>query len=222
MSLTSLFAGLPAPTAYVLIGLLVMVESLGIPVPGETALVTGALLSAEPSTGIDVVLVGLVAFVGAVVGDTIGYSIGRRLGPSLFTRLGRRFPRHFSPLHIDYARHLFSRYGMGAVFGGRFIALLRILSGPLAGSLGMHYPRFLLANAAGGAAWAGGVTASVYLLGVVARQWVAGVGWVLLALTITLGVVASRVAGRAFTERARAYARDRASGEPDAAGSTPA
>ena len=68
---------------------------------------------------------------------------------SLFERLGKRFPKHFGPGHVALAKQLFARWGVWAVFFGRFIALLRILAGPLAGALKMRYPHFLAANATG-------------------------------------------------------------------------
>jgi hypothetical protein len=75
---------------------------------------------------------------------------------SLFERLGRRFPKHFGPGHVALAKQLFTRWGVWAVFFGRFVALLRILAGPLAGALRMRYRYFLAANAAGAICWAGG------------------------------------------------------------------
>lgn len=207
MSLTSLIGALPAGAVYAIVGLLVAVESLGIPVPGETALITGALLSTHPASSISISIWGvfLAALVGAVVGDSVGYTLGRRMGPGLIDRLSRRFPRHLSEQHVGYARHLFGRYGVAAVFGGRFVALLRILSGPLAGSLAMPYPRFLLANVAGAVGWAGAITLAVHLLGAAAHHWISGAGWVMLVVAVVVGLVASRRAGRVFDNRAQAF-----------------
>ena len=78
---------------------------------------------------------------------------------------------------------------MWAVFLGRFIAFLRILAGPLAGSLRMHYPKFLIANALGGIVWAGGTTALVYYLGVVAEKWLGNFSKYGLIAAIVIGVV---------------------------------
>src|SRR5204862_172864 len=82
----------------------------------------------------------------AMTGDSIGYLIGHRAGSPLFDWLGRKFPRHFGPGHVALAERVFTRHGVWAVFFGRFIALLRIFAGPLAGSLRMPYGRFLAAN----------------------------------------------------------------------------
>ncbi len=106
----------------------------------------------------------------------------------MFDRLGRRFPKHFGPAHIAKAKNVFDRWGMWAVFFGRFIALLRILAGPLAGALHMPYWRFLVANVLGGIAWAGGTTAVIYYLGIVADKWLKGFSWVGLAAAVLFGI----------------------------------
>src|SRR5438309_1433215 len=82
-----------------------------------------------------------------IIVDSIGYSIGRKGGKPLFEWLGRKFPKHFGPSHLATAERAFQKWGMWAVFFGRFIALLRIFAGPLAGALKMRYSRFLTANA---------------------------------------------------------------------------
>ena len=110
---------------------------------------SAALLSSRHTLDISPVWVGASATIGAIIGDTIGYSIGHRFGMSLFERLGNRFPKHFGPGHVALAKQLFARWGVWAVFFGRFIALLRIFAGPLAGALKMRYPYFLAANASG-------------------------------------------------------------------------
>ena len=171
---------------YLTVGIIIGLESLGIPLPGEIALVSAAVLSTRES-GISPVGVAVAAIIGAIVGDSIGYSIGRRYGMSLFERLGRRFPKHFGPGHVALAKQLFTRWGVWAVFFGRFIALLRILAGPLAGALRMRYPHFLAANATGAICWAGGTTAVVYFLGLAAEKWLARFSWVALVLGVILG-----------------------------------
>ncbi|WP_431895296.1 DedA family protein [Nonomuraea sp. bgisy101] len=182
-----------------LVGLVIGVESLGIPLPGEIVLVSSALLSAKGV--VSPVWVGVCASVGAIVGDSIGYGIGRRGGKPLFDRLGRRFPKHFGPSHIAKAEHYFHRCGMWTVFFGRFIALLRILAGPLAGALRMPYWKFLVANVLGGVVWAGGTTAVIYYLGIVAEKWLKGFSWVGLAAAVLFGIgttwYVKRKAGRA-------------------------
>jgi membrane protein DedA with SNARE-associated domain len=137
---------------------------------------------------------------GAIIGDSIGYLIGRKGGARLFAWAGRKFPKHFGPQHIAKAQDLFERRGVIAVFFGRFIALLRILSGPLAGSLHMPYGKFLAANAAGGIAWAGGTTAAIYYLGVVAEKWLSRFSWIGLAVAVIAGLVISLVVKKRMTQ----------------------
>jgi membrane protein DedA with SNARE-associated domain len=179
---------IPPLAVYLIVGLVVGVESLGVPLPGEIVLVSAALLASHHELAVDPVLVGAAAITGAVVGDSIGYLIGRRFGLPLFERLGRRFPKHFGPRHVALAERVFSRWGMWAVFFGRFVALLRIFAGPLAGALHMRYRRFLVANVAGAIAWAGGTTAAVYYLGIVAEQWLSRFSWIGLGLAVVVGV----------------------------------
>ena len=82
-------------------------------------------------------------------------------GQAAVHQLGRRFPKHFSPAHVALAERIFVRWGVYAVFFGRFIALLRIFAGPLAGALKMPYYKFLAANISGGIVWAAGTTRGV-------------------------------------------------------------
>ena len=141
-----LLQSIPPEVVYLIVGLIIMVESLGIPVPGEIALVTAAVLATQHKAGLSPAWIAACSSAGAIIGDSIGFLIGRRFGKPLFGRLGRRFPRHFGPGHVALAERVFTRYGVWAVFFGRFIALLRILAGPLAGSLRMPYFKFLAAN----------------------------------------------------------------------------
>ncbi|GAA3075308.1 hypothetical protein GCM10020254_19050 [Streptomyces goshikiensis] len=138
-------------------------------------------------------VLGVCASVGAIVGDSIGYAIGRRGGKPLLEKLGRRFPKHFGPEHVALAERSFDRWGMWAVFFGRFVALLRIFAGPLAGVLRMPYWRFLIANVLGGILWAGGTTAVIYSVGVVAEPWLKRFSWAALAAAVLFGMVVTLV-----------------------------
>ena len=188
MNIDALLESIPPIAVYLVVGIVIGLESLGIPLPGEIALVSAALLASRHTLDISPVAVGAAATVGAIVGDTIGYSLGHRYGLDLFERLARRFPKHFGAGHVALAKQLFARWGGWAVFFGRFIALLRILAGPLAGALKMPYPRFLAANASGAVLWAGGTTAVVYFLGLAAERWLARFSWVALVLAVLVGV----------------------------------
>jgi membrane protein DedA with SNARE-associated domain len=179
---------IPPLAVYLVVGAIIGIESLGIPLPGEIALVSAALLASRHTLDINPVTVGAAATIGAIVGDTIGYSIGRRFGMSLFERLGNRFPKHFGTGHVALAKRLFTRWGVWAVFFGRFIALLRILAGPLAGALKMPYRHFLAANASGGLVWAGGTTAVVYYAGLAAERWLSRFSWIALVVAVLIGI----------------------------------
>jgi membrane protein DedA with SNARE-associated domain len=180
---------IPPFAVYVVVGVVIGLESLGIPLPGEIVLVSAAVLATRHTLDISPAGVGAAATIGAIVGDTIGYSIGHRYGMGLFERLGRRFPKHFGPGHVALAKQLFTRWGVWAVFFGRFIALLRIFAGPLAGALKMPYRHFLAANATGALFWAGGTTAVVYYLGLAAEKWLSRFSWVALVVAVVIGVV---------------------------------
>jgi membrane protein DedA with SNARE-associated domain len=179
---------IPPLVIYLLVGGVVGIESLGIPFPGEIVLISAVLLASQHTIGVSPLWIGVAAASGAIIGDSIGYLIGRRWGRPLFAWLGRKFPSHFGPPHVAYAEKVFRKWGVFAVFFGRFIALLRIFAGPLSGALEMPYPRFLAANAAGGICWAGGLTAAVYYLGEVADKWFSRFSYVALILAVLCGL----------------------------------
>ncbi|MEV6563824.1 DedA family protein [Streptomyces kronopolitis] len=160
----------PAVSVYLLVGVVIGLESLGIPLPGEIVLVSASILAATQDH-INPYVLGACASIGAILGDSIGYLIGRKGGQPLLQWAGRRFPKHFGPDHVATAEAQFDKWGMWAVFFGRFIALLRIFAGPLAGVLRMPYWKFLIANVLGGIIWAGGTTALIYSVGIVAEPW---------------------------------------------------
>ncbi|MET9494358.1 DedA family protein [Streptomyces sp. NPDC006552] len=178
---------IPAVAIYALVAGVIGLESLGIPLPGEIVLVSAALLSSQQGD-VNPVVLGICATAGAVIGDSIGYAIGRKGGRPLLARLGRRFPKHFGPAHIATAERSFEKWGMWAVFIGRFIALLRIFAGPLAGVLHMPYWKFLTANLLGGVVWAGGTTAVIYYLGIVAEDWLKRFSYVGLGAAVLFGL----------------------------------
>jgi membrane protein DedA with SNARE-associated domain len=146
---------------YLIVFLGVGVESLGIPVPGETTLIIGAVLAAQGH--LDAPGVAAAGVLGAILGDNTGYYVGRRWGRRLVaTRLGRRI---YDPRRVALAEAFFARRGWLAVFLGRFVAILRIFAGPLAGLHHMPWRAFLVANAAGAVVWVGAVVAAGLLVG---------------------------------------------------------
>lgn len=189
MNVDALLQTIPPLLVYLVVGAVIGVESLGIPLPGEIVLVSAALLSSRHTLDVSWLWIAVAGSTGAVVGDSVGYVLGRRYGTGLFDRLGRRFPRHLGRRNVAFAERVFTRYGMFAVFFGRFIALLRIFSGPLAGALAMAYPRFLAANALGGIVWASGTTLLVYWLGAAAQTWLSRFSYIGLGAALFVGLV---------------------------------
>ncbi|TDC63939.1 DedA family protein [Micromonospora sp. KC207] len=180
---------LPPVAVYLIVAGVIGVESMGVPLPGEIVLVSSALLAA---TGlVEPEWVATAAVFGAIVGDSIGYAVGRRGGRPLLARLGRRFPKHLGPAQLAHAEQSFVRYGVWAVFFGRFVALLRILAGPLAGALHVPYRRFLLANAAAGLVWAFGTTYLLYTVGRAAEHWLKDISWAGLVLAVLTGLAST-------------------------------
>lgn len=199
-------SGIPSIAVYLVTAAMVLLESLGLPVPGETALVAATTLATHPNSAVSPWGVAAAGVVGAIVGDSTGYLVGHRYGPPLLGRLSVRFPRHLSPAHVAYVRHLFDRFGGGVVFSGRFVALLRMLAGPVAGVMRMPYQVFLAANAAGALAWAGGLVALIYLVGTSVEHWFSGAAWVLLLVVLAGGLLGSRIIDRSFQQNVRRYA----------------
>jgi membrane protein DedA with SNARE-associated domain len=195
----------PPLAVYLLVAGFILIESLGIPFPGEIVLISAALLASQHTIALSPVWIAVAAAGGAIPGNSIGYVIGRRWGRPLFDWLGRKFPKHFGPAHVAYAEKQFDRWGVLAVFVGRFIVLLRVFAGLLAGALEMPYPRFLVANVAGGICWAGGLTAAIYYLGEVADQWFSRFSYIALILAVVVGVVIGLVVKRRTAQAAERH-----------------
>ena len=193
MNIDALLISVSPVVVYVLVALVIGLESMGLPLPGEVILVSAALLATRQDLDISPVWIAAAASGGAIVGDSIGYLAGRRWGAQMFDVLGRRFPKHAGPDRLAYTEHVFARYGVWAVFFGRFVALLRMFAGPVAGALNMPYPRFLAANALGGFVWACGTTAAVYTMGTRAEQWLHDSSWIGLAVAVGAGIAVSTV-----------------------------
>lgn len=210
-----LLQSVPAVSVYLLVGVVIGLESLGIPLPGEIVLVSSALLASQHGD-IDPFILGACASTGAIIGDSIGYAIGRRGGKPLLTWLGGKFPKHFGPHHVATAERAFEKWGMWAVFFGRFVALLRIFAGPLAGVLRMPYWKFLVANVLGGIVWAGGTTAVIYYVGIVAEAWLKRFSWMGLVIAVLFGVGSMLVMRmRARKTEAEHAAAEKAAGDAD-------
>ena len=170
---------------YPLLFLLVMSESSGIPVPGETALITAAVLASQGKLEISAVI-GLAA-AGAIVGDNIGYLIGRKGGRWILERPGLLRQQRLQVLTVG--EPFFERHGPKAVFFGRFLLGLRIWASWLAGATRMPWRSFLLWNALGGITWAIAVGVIAYYLGHSAENAIEAFG--LYGLAAVLVAIAS-------------------------------
>ena len=146
---------------YIAVALLVTLEGFGLPLPGETAVVTAAAFAARGS--LSVVGVFIATTLGAVLGGSGGYWVGRLGGRGLLVRYG-----HLIRLDADRLARTeayFQRHGAKTVFVARFIALLRIFGSLMAGVAHMPFPTFSIVNLAGGALWAATFSAVGYFFG---------------------------------------------------------
>jgi membrane protein DedA with SNARE-associated domain len=140
---------------------LVLIEDFGVPVPGETVLILAAVYA---GTGrLNVVLVGLLGILGAVLGDNIGFAIGHFGGRPLIQRYGRYI--FLTPERIDRATGFFERHGGWIIIVARFIEGLRQANGIIAGMSGIHWARFLVFNVIGATLWVAVWTSVGYLSG---------------------------------------------------------
>jgi membrane protein DedA with SNARE-associated domain len=147
---------------YLVVFGLVMIESIGIPVPGETALI-GAALYAGTTHKLEIWGVIAAAAAGAIIGDNIGFSIGRYGGAKMLLRYGHKVRLHEGRIKIGI--WLFRRHGGKVVFWGRFVSILRTYAAFLAGANQMAWPRFLFFNATGAIVWATVFGVAYYVFG---------------------------------------------------------
>jgi membrane protein DedA with SNARE-associated domain len=165
--------------------LLVALENMGLPLPGETTLLAAATFAAA-SGRLSIAGVIIAAAAGAVLGGTLGYAIGRQFGFRLALHYGPR--AGLTEARLKVGQLLFRRHGGKVVFFGRFVALLRVLAAVLAGTNRMGWIRFSIFNAAGAIVWATCFGVVGYVLGEEAHRasgLVAAVGFVL-AVTVTV------------------------------------
>jgi membrane-associated protein len=173
-------------SGYPLLFLIVMSESGGVPVPGETGLIAAAVLASQGKLSIELVIP--IAALAAIVGDNIGYAIGRKGGRWLLQRPGR-FQYQRTQVLLT-GEPFFERHGPKAVFFGRFLLGLRIWASWLAGATRMRWRSFLIWNALGGSLWATGIGLAAYLLGRSAGSAVEAFGlYGLVAFLLAVGSV---------------------------------
>ena len=181
---TSALADIPALIAaygYGLILVMVMLESLGLPLPGEATLITASIYAGATH---DLTLIGIIAaaVLGAVTGDNIGFWIGERVGSRLLVRFGPRLG--LTPAKIKLGQYLFIRHGGKVVFFGRFVAVLRVLAAFLAGANRMPWLRFFGFNVTGGIVWATLYACAAYALGTRVHALAGPVGFASLLLAV--------------------------------------
>ena len=152
---------------YLVVFLVVLIESMGVPVPGETVLI-GAALYAGSTGKLEIWWVIAAAIAGAIIGDNIGFAIGRYGGAKFLLKHGHKIRLHEGRLKIGI--WLFRRHGGKVVFWGRFVSILRTWAAFLAGVNQMRWPRFLVFNAAGAIVWATAFGVSYYVFGDVLKR----------------------------------------------------
>jgi membrane protein DedA with SNARE-associated domain len=161
------------------VALAVGLESMGVPIPGETALIAAALYAGK-TEALNIWILIAFASAGAILGDNIGYWIGRELGFRVLVRYGSYIG--LTESRIKLGEYLFKRHGGKIVFFGRFIALLRSLAALMAGLNQMTWPRFVVFNAAGGILWASCYGLAAYYFGKRIETLTRPVGIVLLVI----------------------------------------
>jgi membrane protein DedA with SNARE-associated domain len=187
---------------YPLVLFFIAAEYSGLPLPGESAvLITAA--TAGAGKGFNIWIVFLFASLGAIIGDSIGYLIGRRGGRILFERFSGRL--WFKEAHIRKTENFFAHHGGIAVFFGRWISYLRLLTAIMAGISRMNYSKFLLSNVLSGVLWAGVVSYLGYKFGkhiTIIEQNVEEIGFMILIIAIAL-VAVYFLAAKLFFHRER-------------------
>jgi membrane protein DedA with SNARE-associated domain len=183
-----------------LLFLVVMLESFGIPLPGETALIAFGVLASEGHYSIESVIA--IAAAGAIVGDNLGYWLLGRLGGRA---LIRRWPwlARYADRVLPRAERLMARHGGKTVFFGRFITVLRYSAAWIAGLTRMEWWKFLFWNAAGGIAWATLVGLVSYHAGHAAAHAIQRYGLyaaVAIVVLVVLAWIGFRIAARRVEE----------------------
>jgi membrane protein DedA with SNARE-associated domain len=189
---------------YYAVFVFIALESLGIPLPGETTLIAAAIYAGS-THHLNIAVVFLVAAAAAILGDNAGYWIGRSGGQRLVHRWGR-FVR-LDATKMKVGRYLFARHGGKVVFFGRFVTVLRTYAAFLAGLNTMHWRRFTAFNAAGGVAWAAVYAFGAFSLGAAATgvgQTITLVGLGISAVLTAAGIVLARHWMRRLEQRAQA------------------
>ena len=173
----------------VVIALVIGLECLGLPFPGESVLILAGIFAGTKEE-LNIVAVVLTAAAAAAVGQTIGYVIGREFGYRLLLRFGPYV--HITESRIKLGEYLFMRYGGKIIFAGRFVPLLRSLAGILAGANRMPWRDFIIANVVGALVWASFFGFTAYFLGHQAHRF-AGPFVIAVAIIAVIAIVTGAV-----------------------------
>lgn len=191
---------------YLAVAVIVGLESVGLPLPGETTLIAASVLAGASNT-LSIYFVIPACAAGAIVGDNIGFWLGGKFGYRLLVRYGRYV--WLTEARIKVGQYLFRRHGGKVVFFGRFMAILRALAAVLAGANRMSWSRFLPANAAGAVVWSTVYGLGAYFLGTVVTRLASPLGIAFAALGVILtvaGFVYMRHHEAALKRKADAFA----------------
>ena len=169
---------------YLSVFLLITLENLGLPLPGETVLV-GAAIYAGQTHQLDLIFIILAAASGGALGGTIGFWLGRIFGPMLTDKYGKLIG--LTPRRIILGEYLFKKWGGLIIFLGRFVALLRVLAAILAGLNHFDPLRFFIFNAAGALLWSMIFGCGGYFFGSAIHQIAGPIGWIILISVIIGG-----------------------------------
>ena len=177
-----------ATYGYLAVFVVVCLESAGVPMPGETALVSAAIFAGQGTLDIKWVIAS--AALAAIIGDNAGYWVGREFGFPIVLKYGRYI--RLDEARLKLGQYLFQRHGGKIVFFGRFVAVLRAFAALLAGINRLEWPRFFAFNAAGGIVWASIFGFGGYFLGHAFEHYAKPVGIAALICAVIGAVAASR------------------------------
>jgi len=195
---------------YFAVGGFITLEDFGVPVPGETILIAAAVYARAGK--LNVVAVGVVAVLAAIIGDNIGYAIGHFGGRALVLRFGKYVL--LTSERLDKAERFFDRYGGIVVIFAHFVEELRQANGIVAGTIRMHWLRFLICNAVGAVLWVGLWTAVGYLAGDHITAIYDAITRYSLYVLIALALAVAALIAAAMLRRRRRIADAAASPEP--------
>jgi membrane protein DedA with SNARE-associated domain len=186
-----------AQYGYIAVFLLVFAESVGVPLPGETAVIAAGIYAGHTHS-LSVWGIWLVAAAAAMAGGTVGFVIGTAGGYRLVRRYGPKIRLDEPKLKVG--RYAFDRYGARIVFFGRFVSILRTYAALLAGTNRMPWVRFTIANTLGAILWAAIFTFSSYALGNAMRGWSTAVNFILIGIAVAIFVASILIVRRRTRE----------------------